>query len=286
MATGTDLKKVQDGARERLGLDANAQRIGGVNDEVEFLCRDCGNPLVLDAEQRRGLAIFCKPGRSPWRCPKCREADDQRQQQAEKERRRAIREVAVQRIREDLPGALARCGVPVAWRGARLDHCPDLPSELVSQIEAWARSPWRWLYLHGPTGSGKTWLSVAALAGVLLDGLLPERACRFLRESDYLEGLRARMQAGIGLGPGGTDVRRARFLILDDLASAYLTDWGRAEMAKVVEDRHADSRPTIITSNLSLDELAGAIDDRVSSRISEAAEIIGFPPRDLRLGAR
>jgi hypothetical protein len=79
---------------------------------------------------------------------------------------------------------------------------------------------------------------------------------------------------------------RARLLILDDLGSTRLTDWGRGEVANLIEKRHADDLTTVITSNINPRSLAEVIDGRVSSRIAESRQMIGFPDRDLRLNSK
>ncbi|MDD4891148.1 MAG: hypothetical protein PHU85_14600, partial [Phycisphaerae bacterium] len=129
-------------------------------------------------------------------------------------------------------------------------------------------------------------------AQVLSAGALRPADCRFLKESDadptlgYLDMLKASFnQSDVSprlLSPNHP--RRVKLLLLDDLASSNLTpNWGRPEMSKLIEGRHADNLATILTSNFDLDGLAVAIDPRITSRIAESRLILELPQCDLRI---
>ena len=72
-----------------------------------------------------------------------------------------------------------------------------------------------------------------------------------------------------------------RFMLLDDFCSSRLTDWGKAEMARLIDKRYTLDLPTIVTCNVDLDAIKGLIDARTASRLAEGA-VHGYPPKDLR----
>ena len=270
-------------ARKRRELDLQGRQPTEAKPPV-FLCRTCKKPIPLPPDAALKLiAQGLDPGKAPLRCNDCLEAEERARQEQEQQRRRRTQAEAVERIRADPPAALGRCGVPMAHRQAAFAACPDLPKALVEQAREWANSPHGFLYFRGPTGTGKTWLAVAALRYALTEGVLPEGACLFIGEMAYLDALRRAMGEQGGAPRRLERLERARLLVLDDLASAYLTPWGKGQMARLVELRYEARAPTLITSNVPLDDLAAAIDDRVASRITQVGATMRFPERDLRL---
>ena len=113
-------------------------------------------------------------------------------------------------------------------------------------------------------------------------------AARFVCEDEYLRSLRASFDADDAPMSGrdlpGDDPRRAPFLAFDDLAATRLTAWGAGEVAGLIARRHGEDLPTLITSNLSLEEIASALDARTASRLAEDRQVFAFPAaRDLRI---
>lgn len=76
----------------------------------------------------------------------------------------------------------------------------------------------------------------------------------------------------------------AEFLLLDDLGSEKVSEWSRQMFYLLLDRRHRNQLQTIITSNLSLDEISEKIDDRISSRICEMGIIIELSGEDRRVG--
>ncbi|MFB3892044.1 MAG: ATP-binding protein [Phycisphaerae bacterium] len=218
-------------------------------------------------------------------CPACLAADRKRLRQAQADSERAARERALAAVRADLPGALARCGVPEHWQAATLDNCPDLPAKLVEAARKWAAAPEGMVYLFGPPGAGKSWLAVAMLRAVLESGRLSPADCLYVGERSYLDRLRATFN-GAHVSPRLLPANhpcRVALLLFDDLGASRLTDWGKGEIAGLIEGRHADGLPTICTSNLDPAQLAQAVDARVASRIAESGRMYVFPSRDFRI---
>ena len=184
--------------------------------------------------------------------------------------------------RVDLAGALASCGVPAHWLPASLDNCPDIQAK-IGQLADWCSAPSGILYLSGCPGAGKTWAAVGCLRRLIeLGTFLPEE-CLYVKERAFLESRRAAMKEE---APAPSRAARIRLLLFDDLGASRLTDWGRDEVAGLIEVRHGENLPTIITSNIDRKDLARAIDGRVSSRIGESKAVIVFPTKDLRLNGR
>jgi DNA replication protein DnaC len=73
-------------------------------------------------------------------------------------------------------------------------------------------------------------------------------------------------------------------LVFDDLGAEKTSDWTRDRVLFLLETRLYDrKKQTIITSNLSISEIASVIDDRLSSRIVETCACFRLEGEDLRL---
>ena len=107
-------------------------------------------------------------------------------------------------------------------------------------------NPEKWLYLHGPTGRGKTHLAVAILNAYLDRGTV----VTFWAVSDLLDALR-RAYSGSN-EPSFFSlfeaVRDAEVLVLDDFGSQRMTDWTLEKLYQIVGYRYDRRLPTAITS--------------------------------------
>ena len=255
--------------------------------QISISCNRCGKPVSGAAVDTDSFAPAIRPFvryiSKRVKCNDCEAQEEKRRAQAEIEQRKRQLEA----IRAVPSVFLAKCGVPTLWRHASLDSCPDLPAELLKDVRSWADTPSGTIYLHGIPGSGKTCVAVSLLRHILTTGRLLPSQCRYASEAGYLDALKRSYEEGQMERSPKTlprnDPRRVRLLILDDLASTRLTDWGKGEMANLIEARHANGLLTIITSNIGLDSLADAIDQRITSRIAQYKNVLAFPDKDLRV---
>lgn len=103
-----------------------------------------------------------------------------------------------------------------------------------------------WLYLHGPTGVGKTHLAVAIANTVLKKG----RDVTFWRILDLLDCLR---RAYVNNNEDSfyqlfRKIRDADLLILDDFNAHSMTDWALEKLYQIMVHRYDRLMPTVITS--------------------------------------
>jgi DNA replication protein DnaC len=293
LLTEADLRKVAERKRAELGLAAVGVEVADSTPPV-FLCRECGKPLELEPGILRACLRGWPRGNNLWPCPACKAAEEERiRQENERRRQEALaaqeraRQAALEAVRADLPGTLARIGVPPHWCRASLEACLDLPPELVEAARQWAGNPQGLLYLCGYPGAGKSYLAVGIVRHVLEAGTLPPEQCCYLDERGFLDELRASYDGEHGQWPPRLSSAGhgwgAGLVLFDDLGSSRLTGWGKGEIAGKIEHRHGLDLPTIITSNLGLDALAGQVDARIASRVAEWRQVYEFPSRDLRV---
>jgi len=173
---------------------------------------------------------------------------------------------------------LAQRGVPTRYIFARLERCPDLPAAIVAKLREWSESPEGVLYLHSARpGSGKTYCATATLAAIL--AAQPDRQGQALwRSEKQFTGGDADARRTLSKSMAACGV-----LCYDDLGASASWDSQRGEIADVIGARYDGCKPTIVTSNLSLNDLAKTFDARLASRLAGDATPIEFPGVDLRL---
>lgn len=117
-----------------------------------------------------------------------------------------------------------------------------------------------WLLLQGQYGSGKTHLA-AAIANFAVSMGVPTL---FITVPDLLDSLRYAYQ-----DPTATfeerfeQVRSAPLLILDDFGTQNATNWAQEKLFQIINYRYINQLPTVVTTNLSMDEIEGRIRSRL-----------------------
>lgn len=215
-----------------------------------------GNPWCDRCHGARSLAV--RHDRAPTTyvpCPECRMAPWRIEKQHA-------------RLKLTIPARFASC---------RLETFPirhPAQREAVEKLRAWLADPEpSWLFLSGPTGRGKTGLAVALLYALADLGHSPA----FAIVTDLLTTLKSTFGSADGESESsildvlyGADV-----FVLDDLGSEYHRsgeDWAAEKIFQLIAGRHAALKRTIITSNLSLDQLETKLGHpRTVRRIVEAA---------------
>ena len=76
------------------------------------------------------------------------------------------------------------------------------------------------------------------------------------------------------------------YLVLDDIGVEKMTDWARQTLDVIFYERDGHNLATIITSNLSPDEIEKKIDARISSRIAGMGKILPLIGPDYRITSR
>ena len=143
-------------------------------------------------------------------------------------------------------------------------------------------SHYRNLLFYGTVGTGKSFLS-CCIAKELLDAgycVLYFSACSlFDRISEYTFGSKDREN----LAQLYQDLYACDLLIIDDLGTELSNGFVASELFTILNERHLRKRSTIISSNISLEELSEHYSERLFSRITSNYELFKFTGSDIRI---
>lgn len=169
--------------------------------------------------------------------------------------------------------------IPPRFRHAHVDQ---LDEPFASAVSEWRQNPGRSLVLLGSVGCGKTHAACAALRLAIEAG----RDVAFWPVTELLDALRpdgagADMERLTGAGH-----RTISQLVVDDLGTERLTDWGHERLYTLVNKRWLNGLSIIATSNLSVNggkgPLVDAVGERLYSRLVDGAVVVQAAGEDRR----
>jgi DNA replication protein DnaC len=211
---------------------------------VDVICSDCG---------KAGTLTYCP---SDNERPICKECSGKKIARLKEERER--------------PYNIFRLGGDKAYNNFTLEKFTNKAA-----TELCSRYPNENLFLWGTAGTGKTHLATALIRqyreGRVVKPQHIYRACRGLKDGKE-------EQAAIN------EFRDCPYLGIDDLGADKKTDFSFSTLYEIIDGRDMYERKgLIITSNLSLGDLAARLDDdRIISRINGMCKIIELTGKDGR----
>lgn len=140
------------------------------------------------------------------------------------------------------------------------------------------------LFISGSTGTGKTFL-----AGCIAHDLIESgHAVAFVTAFDFFDILQKKTFGKKKDPDDNSDLLGDFFLdcdllIIDDLGTELMNTFTVEKLYIVLNERLIRKRPTIITSNYSIDQIQDFYSERIFSRLVGNYELITLPGNDVRL---
>lgn len=215
--------------------------------EINWKCGRCGMDLAYHD------AVYCVP------CKAIVDAEERAKREAER--------LAADAAEMDAYRRAYLCRVPPAYRCAALAGIDERTGKA---IDRWNGAGF--LYLHGPTGCGKTWAAWAVANSIadtvtLEDARADRRHPKLVKFADFC-GAVTRERFNDQTDPAASLAWHDNLVIVDDVAACSCSEYERAQFLRVVDTRNENQRATIYTTNLAPGELARALDDRLASRMA------------------
>ena len=264
--------------------------LGGQKDITDTVAEIRDNNLAMQRRQREILRKngcpddFLEP---KYHCPKCGDTGfiDGKMCSCFKE---ILRKMAYEELNRSTP--LELC----SFQSFSLDFYPEKavnsnlsPRHMMENVK---RHCWDYanqftlnspnLLFQGGVGLGKTHLSLDVAAKVISKGygVIYGSAQNFFNtiESEHF-GRSEDKQYTLNL------IKGCDLLILDDIGTEFITQFTTATLHDIINTRLLCRRPTIISTNLSIDGLKSRYDERISSRISGNYTRVQFVGSDIRI---
>ena len=154
----------------------------------------------------------------------------------------------------------------------------DFSERVRECVRRWIENPGDGLLLSGTAGSGKTHLAAALLREFIERG----QRCSFRRIADLYQDLRESFRLNRSEAEILSPLLASPRIVLDDLGSGALTNMERYAALQIIDLRLNSQRPTVITTNLDLEEISLKIDDRIASRLGSYMNVrLAVPDRRL-----
>lgn len=277
------------------------------------VCEKCGGQGFVGEAETERLCELCDslgytlPEKAPA-CPACNGTQFVRSSTSKLEEVRATPcprcagAITYQRREVDRWFALHQADVPRGYREFTIATFLDRPALSDSQHQAallvagWAEKPEvfasqhgrRGIVLAGGVGVGKTGLAIGAIAEAAAWAVRPR----------FVSWLRLQSRIADSYGSGSSDSRyrlldelvRADVLVLDDFGTGgkLATEHAIGIAEELIEGRVTSGHATLITTNLSREQLEAEFGARVASRVDamcEWAELTGEDARRERVPA-
>lgn len=119
-----------------------------------------------------------------------------------------------------------------------------------------------WILLEGSYGCGKTHLAAAIANAAVARGV----PTLFITVPDLLDSLRfAYNSPETTFEARFEEIRNASLLVMDDFGTQNATGWAQEKLFQIINYRYINKLPTVVTTNLILDE----IESRIRSRLQD-----------------
>lgn len=167
------------------------------------------------------------------------------------------------------------------YQGEDLERFQKTVSECRKFIETFD-SDYHNLFFYGTVGTGKSFLSGCVAKELIERGhsviyFSAVRLFETLSQISFAYKNKEELQGMHG------DLYRCDLLIIDDLGTELTNNFVTTQLFSCLNERHMRRKPTIISTNLSLEEIRNRYSDRIFSRITSNYQMYKLSGPDIRI---
>lgn len=250
-----------------------------ISDEIQIEERDavCPEHGAYTSKRHR-----CFEHWLPWTgCDTC--AAEAEAKRAEEEQAKKRHEAEQRRIAR-IDSAHKFSQIPYRYHNSGFDNyrpdCPEAAKALAScksYAERWTEVYERGLNLimTGTAGTGKTHLATAIMNYLIQR---EEANGRYTTAAKLIRAIRSTYNAESNESENQVVnmFSTIPLLIIDEIGVKYASDFDRAMLFEIIDNRYNDQLPTILISNLALSALTEVMGERSIDRLSEGGSVLAF----------
>lgn len=137
------------------------------------------------------------------------------------------------------------------------------PEQYHQVVFDWMKGDYPFLVIMGNPGTGKTYL-----CSCVLNYLFESREeVFFTTHRRFISSIHNAIQADISQNVPIDKIAYKKYLIYDDLGSSAGTEWQKEVVLDLIDKRYSDRKKTLITTNLTKDEVYSSYGSRTASRL-------------------
>lgn len=145
------------------------------------------------------------------------------------------------------------------------------PPEICEKISKWWKKPSNFFVLLGNPGCGKSYCIASMIHGLLEKGI---NNFRYFHEKDFYSSMRHIIERGWDYEYEIKTICETLWIFIDDIHSGQSTDFQKECLYSFLDIRSQTEYPTIITSNLFLDQMSDVYHPRILSRMKNKKNTI------------
>lgn len=164
---------------------------------------------------------------------------------------------------------MRRAGITGRYAESTLENFTG-NDRLVEKIRKLAEEKAQDILINGPCGCGKTHIAAAFVRLLMESRRIHYNAVKFLPVVDFLLEVKATFNQRDETEESIIKAyERYRLLVFDDLGSEKQGDWTATTIYALIDRRYRNMQPTIITTNLTLEQIEQQLGSRTASRLSQ-----------------
>ncbi len=179
-------------------------------------------------------------------------------------------------------GFFGKC-VPKKFANVTLEDCDKQPSSFIEYAKSWGKNP-ESVILMGPVGRGKTQFAFAMIREMF-------RRCnrviwpRYFTSPEMDSLLLEAVKSDGGDKFKIQDIGSQDLLFIDDFGRETNSERIKRQYFEIINIRYTNQLPTIISTNLTIEDIGRNMNEAIASRFQEW-QIIEFGGTDLRIQKR